>query len=64
MKSDLIDIEVYVFHRTEKAALIENEGANSGKVWVPLSVVDLEKDGRGYMQATLPKPLAEEKGLA
>lgn len=65
MKSDIVDIDVYLHHRTEKAVLVSLDGEKKNAVWVPLSQVELERNPdmpRAYV-LTLPEWLALEKGL-
>lgn len=63
MKSNLIDIDVEVVHRTEKAVLVHTGDKNKA-VWIPLSQCELEPNGFGGIETlTLPEPLAFEKGL-
>lgn len=65
MKSDIVDIDVYLHHRTAKAVLISLDGEKKNAVWVPLSQVELERNP-GMPSAyvlTLPEWLALEKGL-
>ena len=63
MKSNLIDIDVEVVHRTEKAVLVHT-GNKELAVWVPLSQCEIEPSGFGGIETiTLPEPLALEKGL-
>ena len=57
MKSNLIDIDVEVVHRTEKAVLVHT-GIKEQAVWIPKSAAEFD-DG----VLTLPEPLALEKGL-
>lgn len=68
MRSDLIDIEVWLHHETSVG--IEDEGAylvsldHKTKVWVPKKACEFErksKTGRGIL--TLPERLAVDKGL-
>ena len=62
-KSDLVDIDVAVEHRTEKAALVHT-GNKENAVWVPLSQVEIEETGiGGIFTLTLPEWLAIDKGL-
>jgi hypothetical protein len=65
-KSDLVDVlDVRLVHETDKALLVETETA--GKVWVPKSRCEFESaylcNHEKYGTLTLPKSLAEEKGL-
>jgi hypothetical protein len=63
MKSNLIDIDVEVVHRTEKAVLVHT-GNKEQAVWIPLSQCEIEPSGiDGIETITLPEPLALEKGL-
>lgn len=68
MRSDLLDIEVYVHHVTERAALITCLETNASKVWVPLSWFEWAsepKDGtRGDAEITISRSRAQEKGIA
>lgn len=63
MKSDLIDIDVKLLHKTENAILITQDDEN--KVWLPKSQIEFEEDegGTGRVLVTLPEWLAREKGL-
>ncbi len=52
MKSNLIDIEMEIIARTEKA------------VWLPLSQIEIADTGSAGIDAiTMPEGLAQEKGL-
>jgi hypothetical protein len=63
MKSNLIDIDVEVVHRTEKAVLVHT-GNKEQAVWIPLSQCEIEPSGiDGIETITLSEPLALEKGL-
>jgi len=64
MKSNLIDIDVELVHRTEKAVLVHT-GNKEAAVWIPLSQCEIEPSsiGGGIQTLTLPEPLAMEKGL-
>lgn len=63
MKSNIIDIDVEVTARTEKAALVHT-GNKEEAVWVPLSQVELSPSGfDGIETLSLPEWLAVEKGL-
>jgi len=64
MKSNLIDIDVEVVHRTEKAVLVHT-GERADAVWLPLSQIEIDPDHTvaGYAVVTVPEPLALEKGL-
>lgn len=64
MKSNVIDIDVEVTHRTEKAFLV-HLGDKEQAVWLPLSQIEIEPNGAfdGIETVTLPEWLALEKGL-
>lgn len=64
MRSNLIDIDVEVNHRTDKAVLVHT-GNKEQAVWLPLSRVEIEPNAAfgGIETLTLPEPLAIEKGL-
>jgi len=64
MKSNLIDIDLEIAHRTEKAVLVHT-GERESAVWLPLSQIEVDPDHTvaGVVTVTLPEPLAQEKGL-
>ena len=62
-RSNIIDIDVEVLARTEKAVLVHT-GNKEQAVWIPLSQCELSKSGFGGIETlTLPEWLATEKGL-
>jgi hypothetical protein len=63
VKSDIIDIDVEVTARTQKAVLVHT-GDKAKAVWLPLSQIEIEPTGIGGIETvTLPEWLALEKGL-
>lgn len=63
MKSNIIDIDVEVTARTEKAVLVHT-GIKEQSIWLPLSQIEIEPSGIGGIETvTLPEWLAVEKGL-
>ena len=63
MRSNIIDIDVEVSARTEKAVLV-HDGDPSVAVWLPLSQIEIRPTGIGGIETvTLPEWLAIEKGL-
>lgn len=62
-RSELVDIEAFIKHRTDKAVLVECPDVNSGDVWLPLAAIEIEESGRLLVDITLPRRLAEDKGL-
>lgn len=64
MRSDVIDIDVHVHVKTERAALISETGDRDAAEWVPLSQVEVEMTSGATARVTLPEWLAIEKGFA
>lgn len=63
MKSDIIDIDVSVEARTEKAVLVHT-GDRDAAAWLPLSQVEIHEAGfGGIFTISLPEWLAIDKGL-
>ncbi len=63
MRSNIIDIDVEVAARTERAVLVHT-GNKEEAVWLPLSQIEIAPSGfDGIETVTLPEWLAEEKGL-
>jgi hypothetical protein len=64
VKSNIIDIEVEIAHRTEKAVLVHT-GERGKAVWLPLSQIEMDPDDTvsGAAIMTLPESLALDKGL-
>ena len=62
MKSNIIDIEVLIIHLTEKAVLAAADETDEG-VWLPLSQVEVDGDPGSMGIISLPKWLAQDKGL-
>lgn len=64
-RSDLVDVEVFIHARTEKAIRASPVGSTGSdrSVWLPLSQIEFEQRGQFLAVVTLPSWLAEEKGL-
>lgn len=63
MRSDVIDIDVEVTARTDRAVLVHT-GDKEEAVWLPLSQIEIAPSGVGGIETvTVPQWLAEEKGL-
>lgn len=63
MKSNVIDIDVDVTARTEKAVLVHT-GNKEEAVWLPMSQIEISQSGFGGIETvTLPEWLALDKGL-
>lgn len=63
MRSDVIDIDVHVHVKTERAVLISETGDRDAAEWVPLSQVEVEMTSGATARVTLPEWLAIEKGF-
>ena len=62
-RSNLIDIEVEVTARTDRAVLVHT-GEKEKAVWISLSHCEIEPSGFGRIATlTLPEWLATDKGL-
>lgn len=64
MRSDVIDIDVHVHVKTERAVLISETGDRDAAEWVPLSQVEVEMTSGSTARVTLPEWLAIGKGFA
>lgn len=63
MKSNLVDIDVEITARTERAVLVHT-GVKEDAVWLPLSQIEVVPSGfAGIETVTLPEWLATDKGL-
>lgn len=64
MRSDLVDLTLYVHAETERAVRVSDDGDLAKSVWLPKSQceVDYTKQ-RGVAVVTMPERLATEKGL-
>lgn len=60
-KSDLVDITVQIFHETEKAYLVSDDGKR--KIWLPKSWCQVEDNGNRTYTLTIKEDKAKEKGL-
>ena len=63
MKSNLVDLEGKIHHRTERAALFSLTGDRKDAVWLPLAVIEVEGGEFGHVTVAMPEELAVEKGL-
>lgn len=63
-KSDLVDIDVHLHHRTPKGGLLVSLDGNSKKaVWLFEGSCEIEQKKGAHYVLTLPESLALEKGL-
>jgi hypothetical protein len=63
MKSDLIDISVFLHHETQGAVLVSDDGKLQKAKWIPKSQCEIERQPGGTVILTLPEWLAVEKEL-
>ena len=67
-RPEVVDVEVILFHATERAALAWTDEDREKAVWLPLSEIELYPiDGAADPRIhamTLPTWLAEERALA
>lgn len=63
MKSDLIDLDMFIHAETAKAVLVSDDGDNDRAVWLPKSQVEVEIIKGNQVTVTLPEWLAKDKGL-
>jgi Arc/MetJ family transcription regulator len=62
MRSNIIDIDVLLLTETEKAVRVAVSEEAVG-VWLPKSLIEIERTKRGTCSITLPERIALEKGL-
>ena len=62
-RSNLVDLELYLHHETEKAVLVSDAGDREKAVWLPKSVIEIWERSRSVISVTVPEQLAIEKGL-
>lgn len=64
MRSDLVDIEMVIHYRTPNAILASDAGDRDCAVWLSISTIEIEPTKTaGTFIVTMPKRLAEDKGL-
>lgn len=61
-KSELVDVTVIVQHRTAAAVLVKYD-EDKAAIWLPLSQIELGQTKGATYVVTLPRWLAEEKGM-
>lgn len=63
MKSDIVDLDVEIIARTDRAVLVHT-GIKEAAAWLPLSQIEVAPSGfGGGFTISLPEWLAVEKGL-
>lgn len=63
LKSDLVDLALFLHHRTDKAILVSDDGDWKKAVWLPLSQIEIEEGDKNNITVTCPEWLAKDKGL-
>lgn len=67
MRSDLVDLTLFLHVETDKAWRVSDNGSDTKAVWLPKSQVEMEPlpGSKGGREAvfTIPEWLAIEKGL-
>lgn len=63
MRSDLVDLQMQIHHRTERAVLASLDDDREAAVWLPLAHVEVAPKEHGVATVTMPEWLAIEKGL-
>ena len=64
MRSDIVDVDVRIHARTDRAILASSGGDEGEAEWLPLSQVEVEMRKGGNAIVTMPEWLAIEKGFA
>lgn len=62
MKSNIVDISVFLVSETDKAVLI-TDAEDEDAVWLPKSQIEIEEGGSGTHVVTAPEWLLHDKGL-
>lgn len=58
-KSELVDVDCYLRHETDRAICVSLDGDRKGEVWLPKSEVEFEKTGvANVVCVTMPEWLA------
>ena len=63
MSERIVDVTVQIHHRTAKAVLVSDDGSEDRRVWLALSLVEIEEKPGGVAEITMPEWLAKERGL-
>jgi hypothetical protein len=62
-RSNIIDVDLHLHHKTAAAALVSDTADPKDAVWMPLSQIELDGEIGETCTVTLPEWLALEKGL-
>jgi hypothetical protein len=65
MRSDLIDLEVYIHHETDESVLVSLDGESKKARWIPKSIIEIEPTVKmtKVVTMTIPQWKAEKEGL-
>ena len=64
MKSNLVDLMMYLHHRTANAVLVSETGERAKAIWLALSIIEIEEtDNSPIVKVTMPEWLAKDKDL-
>lgn len=63
MRSDLLDLELWLHHETAAAVLVSTDGEREKAAWLPKSVVEIDERKGGTIVVAVPRNLAIDKGL-
>jgi len=61
-KSNLVDLTLQIHAESRKAIKVSDDGDPKKAVWLPLSLIEIEKKGK-FVEVTLPEWLAKREGL-
>mgnify|MGYP001377871303 CR=1 FL=1 len=63
-RSTIVDIDVHIHHKTDKAALVSTDGDSDNAEWLPFSQCEIEeKPGSTIAVLSCEEWLAVEKGF-
>jgi hypothetical protein len=63
-KSDLIDVTVILKRENDKAiAVVERDDKDVKWIWLPKSLIEIERKSAAIVEVTLPEWLAKKTGL-
>lgn len=62
-RHDIITLELVFVHQTDKAILVKKDEGDDEKIWLPLSVAQVDKKIGRVVTLSMPEDIAYEKGL-
>ena len=63
MKSNLVDIPMIIHHETFMAILASDDGDKKRAVWLPKSMIEIDRSRKGVVIVIMPERLAIDKKL-